>query len=80
MKKVIITNRWGDTIESTWKGSLIATLKDMNNQTMEDDNPGFFFEVEDADQDYIKSMVLPIFVNKHGVYLAPVNLTIVDKL
>lgn len=79
MKKVIINGRWNKPIEYEWKGDLITTLREMNDWTMEEDNPGYFFEIEDADPNYIKTMSLPIFMNEYGVLLAPTDYTIEES-
>lgn len=73
MKKVIIKGRWNEPIESEWKGDLITTLRAIYEQTLEDDNTGYFFEIEDADQDYVKTMNLPIFMDEYGILVAPTD-------
>jgi len=78
MKKVIIKGRWNDPIEYEWKGDLITTLREMNSWTLDEDNTGYFFEIDDADTEYLKKMKLPIFMNEYGVLLAPTDYLIVE--
>ena len=78
MKEIIIKGRWNDPIGFEWKGDLITTLREMNEWTLEDDNPGYFFEIENADQEYLKTMKLPIFMNKYGDLLAPTDYRIIE--
>lgn len=78
MKKVVLKNRWGDSIEFEWEGNLIATLIVANDWTMENDCPGYFFEVEDADPNYISENKIPVFVNTMGVLVAPDHYEIDD--
>lgn len=73
MKKVVIKGRWNDSIEYEWQGDLITTLREMSTLTIEEDNTGYFFEVEQTDQDYVKAMGLPIFKNIFGVLTAPTD-------
>ena len=71
MKHVIIKGRWNEPISHLWEGSLIATLKAMNEYTIENDLSGYFFEIENADPEFVKKMELPIFVDSYGVAIAP---------
>ncbi len=79
MKKVIIKGRWNEPIKHEWEGDLITTLIEMNILTIEEDNTGYFFDVEQADRDYIEAMGLPIFKNIFGVLTAPTDYTIVEE-
>lgn len=79
MKKVIIKGRWNDPIECEWKGDLITTLRAMQEWTLDEDNTGYFFEIEDADPSYVKTMNLPIFMDEYGVLVAPTDYTIVEE-
>lgn len=79
MKKVIIKGRWNDPIEHEWEGDLITTLRAMQEWTLDEDNTGYFFEIEDADPDYVKTMNLPIFMDEYGVLVAPTDLEIVEE-
>ena len=78
MRNVIINGRWNDPIEFEWKGDLITTLREMNSWTLDEDNPGYFFEIEDADPEYLKTMKLPIFMNEYGDLLAPTDYAIIE--
>ena len=78
MKKVIIKGRWDEPITHEWEGSLISTLRTINEYTLDNDMPGYFFAIEDADQEYVKQMNLPIFMNGYGVLLAPNDYTIIE--
>lgn len=78
MKKVIIKGRWNDPIECEWKGNLITTLRAIYEQTLEDDNTGYFFGV-DTDDDYVRTMSLPIFVDEYGTLVAPTDYMIVEE-
>lgn len=80
MKKVVIKGRWNDPIEYEWKGDLITTLREMNTLTIEEDNTGYFFEVEGVDCNYIKEMNLPIFKDEFGVLVAPTDYEIVEEV
>lgn len=80
MKRVVIRGRWNDPIEFDWQGDLITTLHEMNKWTLDKDMPGYFFEIEDADKEYIKETNLPIFVNEYGTLLAPCDLMIVEDI
>ena len=73
MKKVVIKGRWNDPIEYEWQGDLITTLREMNTLTIEEDNTGYFFNVEQTDREYVKAMGLPIFKNIFGVLTAPTD-------
>lgn len=79
MKKVIIKGRWNDPIEHEWQGDLITTLRAIHELTLNEDNTGYFFEIEDADQDYVKTMNLPIFMDEYGILVAPTDYTIVEE-
>jgi len=79
MKKVIIKGRWNDPIEHEWEGDLITTLRAIHELTLNEDNTGYFFEIEDADQDYVKTMNLPIFMDEYGILVAPTDYTIVEE-
>ena len=78
MKKVVIKGRWNDPIEFEWKGDLITTLREINNWTLTEDKSGYFFEIENADPEYIRTMALPIFMNEYGDLLAPTDYKIVE--
>lgn len=80
MKKVVIKGRWNDSIEYEWQGDLITTLREMNILTIEEDNTGYFFEVEEANRDYIDTMGLPIFKDEFGVLVAPTDYIIVEEV
>ena len=77
MKKVIIKGRWNEPIEHEWEGSLVTTLKAINEYTMENDMPGYFFEIEFADPEYVKNMDLPIFVDCYGTLVAPTDYEVI---
>ena len=79
MKKVIIKGRWNDPIEHEWKGDLITTLRAIHELTLNEGNTGYFFETEDADQDYVKTMNLPIFMDEYGTLVAPTDYMIVEE-
>ena len=79
MKKVIIKGRWNDPIEHEWEGDLITTLRAIHELTLNEDNTGYFFEIEDADQDYVKTMNLPIFMDEYGILVAPTDYMIVEE-
>lgn len=78
MKKVIIKGRWNEPITHKWEGSLIDTLIAMNEYTIENDMPGYFFEIENADREWLRTTDLPIFVNNYGELLAPNDYEVVD--
>ncbi len=79
MKRVVIKGRWNEPIGCEWNGDLITTLRAIHEQTLEDDNTGYFFEIEEADQDYIKTMSLPIFMDEYGTLIAPTDYMIIEE-
>ena len=79
MKKVIIKGRWNDPIKYEWVGDLITTLRVIHELTLNEDSTGYFFEIEDADQDYVKTMNLPIFMDEYGTLVAPTDYMIVEE-
>lgn len=74
-KKIIIKGRWNNPIEFEIEGSLEDTLKKANDWCINNDAPGYFFEVETADFEYIRKQNLPIFIN-NGKKIAPTDLEI----
>lgn len=71
MEKLILTSRWGDKLIFDMKESLEDTLKEANRYTVENDMTGFFFEVEDADPEYIRRENIPTFIDDYGKEIAP---------
>ena len=68
-KTLVLKNRWNETLEFDFRENLIETLKYANKYTVENDLPGFFFETEDADEEYVKN--LPVFTDEFGAEIAP---------
>lgn len=79
MKKIIIKGKWNDSIEHEWEGDLITTLRRMQEKCLEDDNTGYFFDVENADLNWVKTTSLPLFYDKYGELVAPTDYTIVEE-
>lgn len=73
MGKLILTSRWGDKLIFNMRETLEDTLKEANMFTLDNDFPGFFFDIEDADSEYIKEENIPIFIDEYGKEVAPVN-------
>ena len=71
MKTLTITNRWNETLQFSWNNDLITTLKEANKYTVDNDEIGYFFEVENADQDWIKKEGIPVFEDEYGKLVAP---------
>ena len=71
MGKLILKNRWNETLEFEIENNLINTLKKANDYTVENDMSGFFFEVKDADPEYIRKENIPTFINSYGEEVAP---------
>ena len=78
-KKLIIKGRWDKPIEFEWKDDLISTLRAANDWTIENDCPGYFFEIENSDIKYMKDCIMPIFVNSYGVLVAPTDYMIEER-
>ena len=73
MGKLILTSRWGDKLIFNMRETLEDTLKEANMFTLDNDFPGFFFDIEDADPEYIKEENIPIFIDEYGKEVAPVE-------
>lgn len=73
MSKLILTSRWGDKLIFNIKENLEDTLKEANIFTLDNDFPGFFFDVEDADPEYIKENNIPTFIDEYKKLVAPVE-------
>ena len=76
MGKLILTSRWGDKLIFNMRETLEDTLKEANRFTIDNDFPGFFFEVKDADPEYIREENIPTFINDYGEELAPTKYSI----
>ena len=79
--KLVLTSRWEDKLEFEWKGNLITTLRFANDYTLENDISGYFFEMENADQKWLKSVDcdVPFFMNSYGDIIAPVEYSIIEE-
>lgn len=80
MKKIIINGINNNPVEYEWRGSLVATLRSLNEWLDEEDATGYFFEVENADKGYLKGLNVPIFMNAYGRLIAPTDCTIVEEV
>lgn len=80
MKKVIVYGINNSPVEYEWRGSLVATLRSLWSWLDEEDATGYFFEVENADKEYLKGLNVPIFMNAYGVLIAPTDCTIEETM
>ena len=78
---LVLKSRWGERLEFEWKGDLITTLRSANEYTLENDITGYFFEMENADRDWLKisECTVPFFMNANGDVVGPVEYSVEMK-
>lgn len=78
MQKLILKSRWGKELTFDIKENLEKTLYDAYDYVVKEDYPGFFFNKEDANQDWIKEENWLIFTNSYGEEVGAVDYKIVE--
>ena len=84
MHLMFLNSVWGKKLPFKLRGEagnyndIVETLKFAYEYTIENDLPGYFFEVTEADSDYISGNNVITFTNRHGVRIMPYQYEIWD--